>query len=825
MTTKTFGLIGMSCAPCAAKIEKNVKSLLHVSDAAVNFAAEKLTVTFDPAHVPLESLKAAVAKSGRYELIAPEEAASSSGKHASHVSFKVLGMHSDHCVGVIKKALMDTRGVLTADASFANATADADYDPAVTNVAALKQAIDGAGYEAIPQEGGEVAAESAFEAAKERELRNLTRDTIIAGILTVPITIGTYAALLGLPAWMGDARMLFLLTTPVLFGTGWRFFRGAWGAARHATADMNTLIAVGTFAAFVFSTVATFFPQFFTQGGLAPDLYYDITAVIITFILLGRLLEARAKSRTSAALQKLIGLQAKTALIKRDGKETEVSISDVQLGDIVIVKPGQKIPVDGVIVSGHSSIDESMVTGESMPVTKKEGDRVIGATLNQTGTFEFRAEKVGADTMLAQIIHLVETAQGSKAPIQRLADKISSIFVPAVIGIAIITFLVWYFVGPQPALNFALINFVAVLIIACPCALGLATPTAIMVGTGKGAERGILIKNAEALETAHKVTTVVFDKTGTLTEGHPAVTDVAYAKGMREEEALPLIAAVENRSEHPLASAVVSYATARNMQLPAVTKFEAAEGKGVTAEVGAHRVAVGRTSFLSELGAKLDAEVMRQGEVLQANGKTVVYAAIDGVLAAAFAVADPVKPAAREVVAELKRLGITPIMLTGDNRQTAAARAQEIGIDEVLAEVYPGDKAAKIKELQTQGRIVAMAGDGINDAPALTQADIGIAMGTGTDIAIESADITLLGGDIRKIPEALALSRQTMRVIKQNLFFSFFYNTLGIPVAAGILYPFLGLLLSPIIAAAAMALSSISVVANSLRLKVLRVHA
>ncbi len=832
MTKETFPILGMTCASCAGKVEKALSETAGVKSAVVNFAAEKATVEFDETQITLDKI-VEIVKSTGYEAVCelPQSDAKQDSKQTEapntgiqKITIQVLGMNSDHCAGVVKKVLLDLDGIISAETSFANTKAEVEYDAAKIAPAKMKQEIDGAGYEAVlPSESdtGKEEQEDPVEVAKKRELTTLTRKFTFAAILSVLVLLGSFAAKLGLPVWTGDFRLLFILTTPVLFWSGWQFFRGAWGAAKHKTTDMNTLVAIGTFAAWLYSTAATFAPEFFSDMEI--EVYFDTTAIIITLILLGRLLEARAKAGTSEALKKLIGLQAKTALVKLDGKELEIPIAEVKIGDIVIVKPGQKIPVDGVIVSGSSAIDESMVTGESLPVEKKAGDQVIGATINKTGAFEFRADKVGADTMLSQIVKMVEEAQGSKAPIQRLADYISSIFVPIVIVIAIITFIVWYFVGPTPAFNFALINFVAVLIIACPCALGLATPTAIMVSTGRGAEHGILIKNAEALETAHKVDTVLFDKTGTLTEGKPVVTDFELGEGFNEQEVLKLVGTLEKSSEHPLAEAVVNFIREKGVELGKVENFQTTEGKGATAEVDGQKIVIGRQSFLSEQDVMRCAVLDEKAIALQNSGKTVVFAGVAGKGAAIFAIADTVKPAAKTVIAELLKQNITPVMLTGDHQKTAEAIAAELGITEFIAEVYPADKADKVKELQAQGKIVAMVGDGINDAPALTQANVGIAMGTGTDVAIESADITLLAGDVTKVPQALVLSRQTMRVIKQNLFFSFFYNSLGIPIAAGVLYPVFGLLLSPIIASAAMALSSISVVTNSLRLKRMKI--
>ena len=732
-------------------------------------------------------------------------------------TFSILGISCASCVSNIEKTLNGINGMKSSVVNFASEKANIEYDETVVSLEYIAKIIKETGYEAVINEKLKIE-ENSVEIAKKRELKNITHKFIFSAIISVLVFLGSMKWSF-VPVVLTNYIILFILTTPVLFWSGAQFFKGAWGAAKHKTTDMNTLVAVGTLAAWLFSSVATFLPEFFEKGGLKADIYFDTVAVIITLILLGRFLEARAKAGTSEALKRLIGLQAKTAIIKVDGKEKEVSIQDVIIGDIIIVKPGQKTPVDGEIVKGHSWIDESMVTGESIPAEKKVGDTVIGATVNKSGAFEFRATKVGADTMLSQIVKMIEEAQSSKAPIQRMADFVASIFVPIVMGIAILTFFIWYLVGPEPSLNFALISFVSVLIIACPCALGLATPTAIMVGTGKGAEHGILIKNAESLETAHKIDTVIFDKTGTLTVGKPKVTDFIVDQNENKNEVLKCIGSLEKSSEHPLAGAIVEYSKKREIPLEELHDFTSEEGKGVIAKINGKKVIVGRQKFLFKNGITKNSKFDNDIKKLQEEGKTVVFAGIEGREVAIIAIADTVKDDAKEVLNTLRKLNIKTIMLTGDNKSTAQAIANELGIDDFVAEVYPQDKANKVKELQEQGRMVAMVGDGINDAPALTQANIGIAMGTGTDIAIESAGITLLGGDIQKIPEALNLSRITMRVIKQNLFWAFIYNTLGIPIATGILYPFFGILLSPVIASAAMAMSSISVVSNSLRLK------
>jgi Cu+-exporting ATPase len=593
---------------------------------------------------------------------------------------------------------------------------------------------------------------------------------------------------------------------------------------------MNTLIAVGTSAAYFYSLAMTIAPGFFRTRGITPAVHYETAAVIITLILLGRLLEAIARGRTSEAIKRLMGLQSKTARLVRDGEETDVPVDEVRIGDRVVMRPGEKIPVDGIVREGASAVDESMLTGESLPVEKRPGDGVIGATLNKTGTFRFEATKIGKETVLAQIIRLVEEAQGSKAPIQRLADRVAGVFVPTVIGIAVLTFLVWLAVGPSPAFLFAMLNFVAVLIIACPCALGLATPTAIMVGTGKGAELGILIRNGASLETAHKLTTVVFDKTGTLTKGEPEVTDILRdesretraetdePRAVSREELLRLAASLERGSEHPLGEAIVTRAKEQGLTLSEVTEFEAVPGLGVRGRVDGQAVLLGNAKFLADSGVELQ-ELTPAAEGLAARGRTPMFVAVDGRAAGVIAVADTLKERSVEAVRALRRLGLELVMITGDNRRTAAAIAKQVGIDRVLAEVLPEQKAGEVRKLQAEGKVVAMVGDGINDAPALAQADVGIAIGTGTDVAMEASDITLIRGDLTSVVTAIELSKRTIRTIRQNLFWAFLYNVLGIPIAAGVLYPFTGLLLDPMIGSAAMALSSVSVVSNSLRLR------
>ena len=770
----------------------------------------KASIKYDPTKVDLAKIKDTVSQLGY-------------GVATKKSIFPVAGMTCASCVARVEEALSSVPGVISANVNLASEKATVEYLEG-TQLADMRRAVKDAGYELGP----EVQALEDVTTAAQREIRLLRNRFIVAVTLAAAIMVLGFT-----PHFVGQSYLMWALATPVQFWAGLRFYRGAWGALKHKTSDMNTLIAVGTSAAYFYSLIAVVFPSLFTTGILEPHLYFDTSAMIIALILLGRFLEARARGQTSEALKRLIGLQPKTALVIREGEQKEISIEDVRVGDIILVRPGERVPVDGIVRQGYSSIDESMITGESIPVEKKAGDEVIGATINKTGSFQFEATKVGKDTTLARIVRMVEEAQGSKAPIQRLADFIASYFVPTVIGIAIITFIVWYFVGPSPALTFALLNFVAVLIIACPCALGLATPTAIIVGTGKGAEHGILIRNGEALERAHKIDTVLLDKTGTLTRGEPVVTDVVAATFSSPEEVLRLAASAEYSSEHPLGEAVVKAALEKKLELSPSSDFNAIPGQGVEALVEGKKLFLGNLKLMEERGFSLDGLGKKTTELLE-QGKTVMFLGWDGQVAGIIALADTLKPGAKEALQVLQKMGIETAMLTGDNRRTAEAIAREVGIDRVLAEVLPEHKAGEVKKLQEEGNVVAMVGDGINDAPALAQADIGIAIGTGTDVAMETGDITLISGDLIGVVTAISLSKRTMRTIKQNLFWAFAYNTALIPVAAGILYLAFGKtgvpsglhfilgeygFLNPILAAAAMAASSITVVSNSLRLR------
>jgi Cu+-exporting ATPase len=733
------------------------------------------------------------------------------------MDFPVKGMHCAACVGKVERALSGVPGVRTALVNLATERATVELAPDGPALPELRRAVEAAGY-AVPTEVVATPESRARQEAERRqESRALLRKLLIGAVLSVPVLLGSMHELFPwVPRGLRSPWLLWVLTTPVQFWVGWQFHAGAGRELRHGSTSMNTLVSIGTTAAYLFSVAVTLWPAAFRETGAMP--YYEASALLITFLVLGRWLEARARGGTSDAIRRLLDLQPRTARVVRDGAERDVPIGEVGPGDLVRVRPGERIAVDGDIVTGTSSVDESMLTGESLPVEKGPGARVVGGSVNRTGSFTFQATRVGRDTVLAQIVRLVEQAQGSKAPIQRLADRVAALFVPVVLAIAGATFAVWWLWGPSPALFHALTNAVGVLVIACPCAMGLATPTAIMVGTGRGALLGVLIKSAAALEQLHRVSVVVLDKTGTLTVGRPVVTDVVPADGVSADEVLALAAAAEQGSEHPLGEAIVEEAKGRGLALPPVSEFQAVPGQGVDAMAPDGRILLGNARMMQARGVEVD-RLAPGARRLAAEGKSVVYVAFGGDAHGLIAVADVLKPEARAAVDALRALGLEVAMLTGDTRATAEAIARQAGIEAVLADVAPEAKAAEVERLQRGRRLVAMVGDGINDAPALAQADVGIAMGSGTDVAIEAADVTLMSGDLRGVVTALELSRRTIRIIRENLVWAFGYNIVLVPVAAGALYPLWGIALSPLLAGLAMAASSVSVVANSLRLR------
>ena len=895
--TVQIPISNMSCAACALRVEKALGQLPGVERAAVNFATEKAQVTFDPESLSVAALVDTVRSAG-YDV------------PAVTATFPVTGMNCAACSARVEKTVQGLPGLVRAAVNLATERLTITYLPGIITPAGIARAVQDAGYRMLVAQDGAAPAEPGAAAEEERR----RQVSLIRLKFIVSLAVGAILMLMMLipESWLSMQTqwyIMFALATPVQFWAGRQFYRGAWAALRHHTTDMNTLIAVGTSAAYLYSAAVTFFPGAFERAagaGFEAAVYYDSAVIIIGLILLGRWLEARAKGQTSAAMRRLVGLQAKTARVVRpvpalagesgagagesrtaamqaagpeqpaapggaagadadvdasacpvadppgagdpadaaadsacslatrpvvvsEGAtiEIDIPVEEVFVGDVIVVRPGEKIPVDGVVLEGRSAVDESMLTGESIPVEKGPGDEVIGATLNRTGSFRFRAAKVGRDTALAQIVRLVEEAQGSKAPIQRLADYIAGIFVPVVLGIAVLTFLIWYFFGPEPAFTLALLAFVSVVIIACPCAMGLATPTAIVVGTGKGAENGILIRSGEALERAYKLDVIVLDKTGTLTRGKPEVTDIVVvqatggsgaAVARSENDLLRLAASAERGSEHPLGEAIVEEAKSRQLRLLDVSHFSAIPGRGVEAVIEGADILLGNRRLLDERGYSLNGLEATAGR-LSGEGKTPMFVVVGGAVAGIIGVADVLKPDSADAVRGLQALGLEVYMITGDNRRTAEAIARQVGISHVLAEVLPERKAQAVKELQAAGKVVAMVGDGINDAPALAQADIGIAIGTGTDVAMETSDITLIRGDLTPIGTSIRLSRATMRVIKQNLGWAFGYNIALIPVAAGILYPAFGILLDPMFAAVAMALSSVSVLTNSLRLR------
>ena len=799
---------GMSCAGCVLKIEKGLSDIDGVKEAKINFAGETAMVEYD-AKVVDKSMFIEKIKSLGYDAVIEEK------------TYSLGGMSCASCAAKIENGLKNLEGVINASVNFAAEKVNVKYFPTITGFSDFKTAVEKIGnYKLIGDEKEKDVLEIEKE-MKEKEYRILKRKFKISVVLTFFILLGSFSKFFPIISQIPREiifTILFVLTTPVLFYCGGQFFRGFLKTLKNFSADMNTLIAVGTSAAYIYSSLALFFPSFFLRTGYSLNVYFDTTAMIITLILLGRVLEAGAKSRTSDAIKKLLHLQVKTAHILKNNEEIDLPIEEIKVGDIIIVKPGEKIPVDGVVKKGSSMVDESMVTGESVPSLKEAGGEVIGGTINTTGSFQFEAVKVGKETFLSQMIKMVQDAQMSKAPIQRLADKISGIFVPIVILIGVITFLTWYIFGPEPRLTYAVLNFVAVLIIACPCALGLATPTAIMVGTGLGAQNGILIKNGESLETAYKLNTIVLDKTGTITKGKPEVSDIAALNEELKDEVLKTAASVEKISEHPLGEAIVKFAEEKNIILFEPEEFVSITGKGIKAEFDGKKIVIGNEKLMREENISIDEFDYKVEEFLK-KGKTLVYVSSDNKLLGIIALWDAIKENSKESVSALKDLNMDVIMITGDNKLTAESIAKELLISKVIAEVLPERKSEEVRRLRSKGDVVAMVGDGINDAPALAEADIGIAIGTGTDVAIESSDITLVKGDLMDVVRAVKLSKKTMRIIKQNLFWAFIYNILGIPIAGGILFPFFGILLNPVIASAAMSFSSVSVVLNSLRLK------
>ena len=813
MKKEVVKVSGMTCTACAKAIERNVVKLEGVGSANVNYATEKLNVEYDDSKVDLQKVKAAIVKAG-YSVVEEQE------ETLREALMPISGMTCASCAKAVERAVGKLPGIKEVSVNFATEKAKVVYDSSVTRISEIKDAISKAGYKALEIETGERTDHE--RERREKEIKTLWTKFLVSAAFSIPLLYIAMGHMLKLPLpeiIMPEMHPLnfgliqLALVIPVI-AAGYRFYTVGYSRLIKREPNMDSLIALGTSAAFLYGVYAII--QIINgKSEYAMDMYFESAGVIITLILLGKYLEAVSKGKTSEAIKKLMGLTPKTATVIHNGNEMVIPIDEVETGDIILVKPGEKVPVDGEVVEGRTSVDESMLTGESIPVEKSVGSKVIGASINKNGTIQFRATKVGKDTVLAQIIKLVEDAQGSKAPIAKMADVIAGYFVPTVMAIAILSALAWYISG-KPAV-FDLTIFIAVLVIACPCALGLATPTAIMVGTGKGAEYGVLIKGGEALETAHKLQTIVLDKTGTITEGKPVVTDIVTTGIIGDTELLQLAASAEKGSEHPLGEAIVNAAKEKNIELLGVDSFETIPGHGIDVVIQNRKVLLGNRKFMldSQVGLSLESENDRLAD----EGKTPMYIAVDNKLAGIIAVADVMKPSSRRAIEILHNMGLEVAMITGDNRKTAEAVARQAGIDRVLAEVLPQDKANEVKKLQAEGKKVAMVGDGINDAPALAQADIGIAIGSGTDVAMESADIVLMRSDLMDVPAAIQLSKKTIRNIKQNLFWAFGYNTAGIPIAAGLLYLFGGPLLNPVIAAGAMAFSSVSVLTNALRLK------
>jgi len=808
----------MTCRRCPPMVEKSLKGVNGVMGAQVNLSTGTAAIDYDADRTTVVDLARAIRSAG-YSVA------------TAKTRLLIKNMHCASCVTRIESALQMTPGVVSARANLGPNAVDVEYQPEIVDFGAIRRAIESAGHKIVEPKPAKIKAAVVEDAdpeevARNEEYRTLMRKFWFAAAVSIPVMALSYPDLIpGLRDWMpmgSETRrivwaLLGVLAFPVLIWSGSQFFTGMWDGLKHRSANMHTLIAVGVTAAFVYSIVAVTYPEMFPRPELA-EVFWDVTTVVIALVVLGLALELKAKGRTSEAIKKLMSLQAKTARVLRDGKEIDLPVEEVVVGDVVIVRPGDKIPVDGTLTEGSSAVDESMITGESIPVEKQVGDEVIGGTLNKTGSFQFRTTKVGKDTALANIIRMVKDAQGSKAPIQRVVDLVSGYFVPTVMILAIFAFVVWYLIGPEPRIIFSTIVLVTTLIIACPCALGLATPTSLTVGIGKGAENGILIRSGDALQTSEKLDALILDKTGTITRGKPALTDVVTANGADETEVLRLAASLERGSEHPLGEAIVTGAEDRGLELTSAEGFAAIPGHGVSGGIDGKDVLLGNAKLMRDRGISIDT-LTADWERLATEGKTPMYVAVDGSAAGLVAVADTVKPDSKEAIDLLKKMGIEVVMLTGDNQRTADAIAREVHVDRVLAEVLPDDKAHEVQKLQLEGKRVGMVGDGINDAPALAQADVGFAIGTGTDVAIEASDVTLIKGSLIGVVTAIEISRATMKNVRQNLVGAFGYNTAGIPVAMGVLYPFFGLLLSPLIAAAAMAFSSVTVVTNANRLR------